>query len=63
MLMSLSATATEILSVKGYPYWRPESSFIYLDGKYLEFEDSAWAGADKLADLEVTDPLDNKRRR
>jgi len=48
---------------KEYPYWRPDCSFVFLDGECLEFEDTDWRGPDQLADLEVTRPPDSRKRR
>eukprot|EP00803_Ostreobium_quekettii_P006300 evm.model.scf_1577.4 EVM.evm.TU.scf_1577.4 scf_1577:20380-24830(-) len=39
---------------KGYPYERPQSSFLYVNGSVFTFENTMWQGIDGLSDLEVT---------
>ncbi|DBB14910.1 TPA: hypothetical protein ACH3X3_004508 [Trebouxia sp. C0006] len=41
---------------KGYPYPRPDSSFVYINGQTYEFDDSQWLGAGGLEWLK-TDTL------
>ena len=44
------------LRPQGYPYPRPSSSFLYLDGTAHTFRDSTWRGPHALEALQLTAP-------
>lgn len=39
--------------LQGYPYPRPDSSFVFVNGETYEFDDSTWSGAGGLELLQT----------
>lgn len=49
--------AERLARAKGYPYPRPNSSFVYVNGQTYEFDDSQWMGAGGLEWLKTSTPF------
>lgn len=47
--------------LQGYPYPRPDSSFLYINGQTYEFDDSQWLGAGGLEWLKTDTPQGHLR--
>ncbi|KAK9836283.1 hypothetical protein WJX81_001870 [Elliptochloris bilobata] len=55
-LVSSDVDATRLVRAKGYPYRRPSSSFLYVDGTAHTFRDNTWRGPHGLEALQLTAP-------
>ncbi|CAG9464428.1 unnamed protein product [Pedinophyceae sp. YPF-701] len=51
-----TASPDELARAKGYPYDRPDSSFVFINGNAYCFPDATWPGTSGLLDLQVSDP-------
>ena len=50
-----------VVVLQGYPYPRPDSSFVYINGQTYEFDDSQWLGAGGLEWLKTNTPQGHLR--
>ncbi len=50
-----------VVVLQGYPYPRPDSSFVYINGQTYEFDDSQWLGAGGLEWLKTDTPQGHLR--
>jgi hypothetical protein len=56
MATSAADAATQLDRAKGYPYARPASSFVFLNGAAYTFPNTSWRGCQSLAHLHVQGP-------
>jgi hypothetical protein len=50
-----------VVALQGYPYPRPDSSFVYINGQTYEFDDSQWLGAGGMEWLKTDTPQGHLR--
>ncbi|KAK9844865.1 hypothetical protein WJX74_007926 [Apatococcus lobatus] len=49
-----AADAARLARAKGYPYTRPESSFVFFNGQAYTFDDSTWQNIQSLHSVQLT---------